>query len=40
MMTDLYAGTYSGLLTRLRQMPGSAAGADIAVGYFLMLGFG
>ncbi len=39
-MTILNAHTEPDLLTRLRQMLGSAARADIAVGYFFMSGFG
>ena len=39
-MTILHATTDPDLLTRLRQMLGSAARADIAVGYFFMSGFG
>ena len=39
-MTILHANTDPDLLTRLRQMLGSAARADIAVGYFFMSGFG
>ena len=39
-MTILHASTDPDLLTRLRQMLGSAARADIAVGYFFMSGFG
>ena len=38
-MTILHANTDPDLLTRLRQMLGSAARADIAVGYFFMSGF-
>ena len=39
-MTILHANTDPDLLTRLRQMMGSAVRADIAVGYFFMSGFG
>ncbi|MCY4414719.1 MAG: hypothetical protein OXE87_00175 [Chloroflexi bacterium] len=39
-MTILHASTDPDLLTRLQQMLGSAARADIAVGYFFMSGFG
>ena len=38
-MTILHAGTDLDLLTRLREMLGSAARADIAVGYFFVSGF-
>ena len=38
-MTVYHAKTDPDLLTRLRQMLGSAARADIAVGYFFMSGF-
>ena len=38
-MTILHAGTDPDLLTRLREMLGSAARADIAVGYFFVSGF-
>ena len=38
-MTILNASTDPDLLTRLRQMLGSAVRADIAVGYFFMSGF-
>ena len=34
-----HAHTAPALLTRLRQMLGSSARADIAVGYFFMSGF-
>ena len=39
-MTILHASTDPDLLTRLREMLGSAHRADIAVGYFFMSGFG
>ena len=39
-MTILHAHTDPDLLTRLKQMLGSAARADIAVGYLFMSGFG
>ena len=39
-MTILHAHTNPDLLTRLKQMLGSAARADIAVGYLFMSGFG
>ena len=39
-MTILHAHTDPDLLARLRQMLGSVARADIAVGYFSMLGHG
>ena len=38
-MTILHAKTDPDLLTRLKQMLGSAIRADIAVGYFFMSGF-
>ena len=38
-MTILHATTDPDLLTRLKQMLGSAARADIAVGYFFVSGF-
>ena len=38
-MTVYHAKTDPDLLTRLRQMLGSSARADIAVGYFFMSGF-
>ena len=38
-MTVYHAHTAPGLRTRLRQMLGSSARADIAVGYFFMSGF-
>ncbi len=38
-MTVYHAGTDPDLLTRLKQMLGSSARADIAVGYFFMSGF-
>ena len=38
-MTVYHAHTDPGLLTRLRQMLGSSARSDIAVGYFFMSGF-
>ena len=37
-MTVYRAKTDPDLLTRLRQMPGGSARADIAVGYFSMSG--
>jgi hypothetical protein len=39
-MTILHANTDPDLLTRLQHTLGSAARADIAVGYFFMSGFG
>ena len=38
-MNILHATTDPGLLTRLKEMLGSSARADIAVGYFFMSGF-
>ena len=38
-MTILHATTDPDLLTRLKEMLGSAARADIAVGYFFVSGF-
>ena len=38
-MNILHATTNPDLLTRLKQMLGSANRADIAVGYFFMSGF-
>ena len=38
-MNILHATTDPDLLTRLREMLGSSARADIAVGYFFMSGF-
>ena len=38
-MTILHATTDPDLLTRLKEMLGSAARADIAVGYFFISGF-
>ena len=38
-MNVLHANTDPDLLTRLKQMLGSSARADIAVGYFFMSGF-
>jgi len=38
-MTVYHANTDHDLLTRLRQILGSSACADIAVGYFFMSGF-
>ena len=39
-MNILHASTNPDLLTRLKQMLGSASRADIAVGYFFVSGFG
>ena len=39
-MNILHASSTPDLLTRLKQMLGSASRADIAVGYFFVSGFG
>ncbi len=39
LMNILHATTDPPLLQRLKEMPGSSARADIAVGYFFISGF-